>query len=137
MRVLLIEDNDLVRVTVREMLKYEGWHVEACENGIAALEKIERGIHYDLIITDYDLPEMDGVEFARRAHQLDHRRNTPIIMLTASPVEVEASAVGVHLLLKKPEDINRLVEAIKDYMPGPTKDKDIEAAISKDLSLSH
>jgi CheY-like chemotaxis protein len=110
MRVLFVEDNDFVRGTVREMLKVDGWSVEVCENSIAALEKIESEVNYDLILTDYDLPDGNGVELVRRARQLAHRQRTPIIMFTASPVDNAAYAAGVNQFLRKPEDTHRIIE---------------------------
>lgn len=112
MRVLFIEDNNSVRGAVGEMLTDEGWHVEVCENGIAALEMIESEIHYDLILTDYDLSGVNGIEIVRQTRQLTYRQRTWVIMFTASSVQKEASAAGVARYLRKPEDTHRIAGII-------------------------
>lgn len=98
---------------VRDTLELEGWLVDCCEEGGAALRLIESGRHYDLIITDNDLPGASGLDLIRHMRTLDRRRGTPIIMLSASPYEAEARHAGADVFLKKPEDINVLVETIK------------------------
>lgn len=110
--ILLVEDNLMVRNVVRDTLSLEGWQVDACENGITALRKIESGQCYDLIITDNDLPGMNGIELIRRARDLPQFRLTPIIMLSASHYQSEAIRAGANVFLSKPEDMKALVETI-------------------------
>jgi chromosome partitioning protein len=117
-KILLAEDDRLVMSTVRDVLKMEGWEVVGCENGARALSEIEGEERFDLIVTDYEMPGVNGLELARATRTLGHRRGTPIIMLTASPVEREARTAGVVLFLAKPEGIGRLVEAIKVLLGG-------------------
>lgn len=106
--ILIIEDNRLVLRTVKETLELEGWRVCCCEDGHQALSLIESGGRYDLIITDNDLPGVSGLDIIRHARLLDRHRNTPIIMLSASPFEAEARRAGADVFLKKPEGINVL-----------------------------
>lgn len=117
--ILLVEDDELVRVVVRDTLEAEGWGVAVCTNGAAALAEVEGAGRYDLIITDYLLPGVDGVELTRAARRLEHRRGTPIIMFSASQVEREALAAGVDLFLRKPDDVGRLAEVVKARLGGP------------------
>jgi CheY-like chemotaxis protein len=109
-RILLIEDDRLVMGAIRNTLELEGWKVIGCEDGATALAEIEGEEHYDLIVTDYCIPGADGVELARAARALEHRRGTPIIMFTASSVDREAYSAGVDQFLRKPEDIYRITE---------------------------
>ncbi|MCA1612846.1 MAG: response regulator [Acidobacteria bacterium] len=111
--MLLAEDDKLVLGVIRETLESEGWEVVGCEVGTAALAEIEGEGRYDLIITDYRMPGTDGLELVRAARRFGRRSGTPIIMLTASPVEGEARAAGVDLFLRKPEDVGRLAESVK------------------------
>ena len=55
--------------------------VEICADGTEAMRKIESKARYHVIILDNQLPGKDGLELARRARALPHRRRTPIIML--------------------------------------------------------
>lgn len=70
------------------------------------LEKIESEIHYDLILTDHDLPDVDSIEIVRQTRRLTHPQRTPTIIFTASSVDKEAYAVVVDPFLRKPEDIH-------------------------------
>jgi CheY-like chemotaxis protein len=68
--ILCVEDNKLILGAIRETLEMEGWLVEACEDGITALEKINSSAYYDLIILDNDLPGVSGLELLQHARTL-------------------------------------------------------------------
>jgi CheY-like chemotaxis protein len=110
--ILYVEDYKLLLLYVKEMLELQGWHVEACQDGTSALEKIESTSHYDLLLLDKSLPGMDGLELVRRARSLTHRRRTPIIMLSGSGSARAALNAGVDLFLKKPEDVDAIIGTI-------------------------
>ena len=119
--ILIIEDNRLVLRTVKETLELEGWCVCCCEDGRQALSLIESGGRYDLIITDNDLPGMSGLDIIRHVRLLDRHRNTPIIMLSASPYEAEARRAGADAFLKKPEGISVLVGTAAQLLKTDTR----------------
>lgn len=106
--ILCVEDYQAVADAVKETLEELGWKVEICADGTEAMRKIESKARYHLLILDNQLPGHDGLELARRARQLPHRRRTPIIMLSASDVEQDALRAGVNAFLRKPQDIKRL-----------------------------
>lgn len=110
--ILLVEDNEMVAGAVRETLEVKGWTVETCSDGTAALEKIASESHYDLLLLDYDLPGVNGIELVHRARELAHRSRTPIIMLSATPVEAAALKAGADEFLQKPQGVSSLVETI-------------------------
>jgi YesN/AraC family two-component response regulator len=60
-RVLLIDDDELVRATLRNLLKQAGHEVATADNGRDALDR-ERKVRFDLVITDILMPEMEGIE---------------------------------------------------------------------------
>jgi CheY-like chemotaxis protein len=111
--ILYAEDFQPVKHIVKEMLELEGWRVEDCDDGLTTLGRIESRAPYDLILLDDDLPGLTGLELAARARTLEHRRRTPILMLSAAERRRDAHAAGVSLFLKKPEDMQSLVETIK------------------------
>ena len=111
-RILHVEDNELVAGMMRELLQDQGWRVETCADGNTALAKISSNAHYDLLLVDYDLPNVNGLEFVRRARKLAHRSHVPVVMLSASPVEAAAREAGADVFLRKPQDIVSLVETI-------------------------
>ena len=115
-RILHVEDNEMVAAVVRETLENQGWQVETCADGTRALEKISGDEQYDLLLVDYDLPGVNGAEIINRARELDHRCDTPMVMLAASPVEVAAREAGADVFLRKPQDVTFLVETINRFL---------------------
>lgn len=67
--VLHVEDHDIVARMAKEMLESEGWEVETCADGSAALEKICGPTRYDLLLLDYDLPGVNGLELVSQARK--------------------------------------------------------------------
>lgn len=110
--VLHVEDDEMVAAVTREMLEAQGWHVETCGEGNAALARMVGHARYDAFLVDFDLPNINGLELVARARKLAHRSRTPIAMLSATPVEREALAVGADVFLRKPQDIGSVAEAI-------------------------
>ncbi len=111
-RILHVEDDALVANAVKVTLRDEGWRVSTYTDGAAALKEIEGGTHYDLMIVDNQLPGMSGLELVSRARRLPHRRQVPIIMLSATDEWREARRVGASAFLRKPEDVHVLTETI-------------------------
>jgi DNA-binding NtrC family response regulator len=110
--ILHVEDNKLVSDAVRDTLKMEGWNVEVCADGEVAMRKLESDEPYDLLLFDNDLPGVSGLELVRQARKLMHRRQTPIIMLSAVNCAREALRVGANVFLRKPEDVLTLAATI-------------------------
>lgn len=116
--ILLVEDNDVVFGVVKKTLELEGWSVECCRDGDAAMRGLEGGGHYDLIITENDLPGASGLELIRRARTLPHRQHTPIIMFSSCPHREEALDAGANEFLKKPEGIYAVGETVALLLGG-------------------
>jgi CheY-like chemotaxis protein len=110
--ILLVEDNQTVAVAVRDTLEDKGWAVRHCADGAEARREIASEAHYDLLLLDNELPGASGIELTRRARSLPRRRQTPIIMYSASDCEAEARRAGADAFLRKPRDIARLVETV-------------------------
>jgi len=111
-KILHVEDNQVVAEAVKETLEVEGWEVHTCADGAAALKKILSNDHYDLLLLDDDLPGVSGMELVRRARATVHREDIPIIVLSAALGEAEARKAGADMFLHKPEDIRTLVRTI-------------------------
>ena len=111
--ILYAEDFKAVADAVSDMLVSEGWRVELCGDGLAALSLIEGGGHYDLLMLDNELPRVSGLELVRRARVLPHRRRTPIIVVSASEAGAEARGAGADVFLRKPQDLGLLVWTVK------------------------
>jgi DNA-binding response OmpR family regulator len=91
-------------------LEGEGWAVETCKDGATALERLQSGDRYDVLIFDNNLPDTNGMELIRRTRALAHRQQTPIIMLSGDEVEMQAKRAGANAFLRKPGDVQALAE---------------------------
>lgn len=121
-KILHVEDDKTVAGIVKEMLESQGWQAETCANGNAALETISSDADYDLLLIDYDLPGVNGLELTRRARNLAHRSRTPIVMLSASPVEAAAREAGADVFLQKPRGVSSLAETINRLLAEREQD---------------
>ena len=110
--VLYVEDEPCVADPVRVTLEDEGWMVETCGDGAAALERLSSGARYDVLIFDNHLPGISGIELIRRTRALAHRQQTPIIMFSGDEVEAGARRAGANSFLRKPDDLHRLTETV-------------------------
>lgn len=110
--ILYAEDNRVLLRALKDLLEFQGWRVEPCANGLAALRKIEGDAPYALLLLDNEMPGASGLELVRRARSLAHRRDTPAVIISASEVGTEARRAGADAFLKKPDDINKVVETI-------------------------
>lgn len=111
-KILHVEDDETIAAMAKEMLEEQGWQVQTCADGGAALKEIYGAKDYDLLLIDYDLPGVNGLELVRRARMLAHRARTPIAVLSATPIEAAAREAGADVFLYKPLDINSVVETI-------------------------
>lgn len=101
--VLLADDSKVVRVKTGRLLQKQGWQVLLAEDGSAALQCLDSHAP-DLLITDVEMPGLDGFELTRRLRAHPRFARLPVIMITSSDERhrAEADAAGVNLLLGKP-----------------------------------
>jgi len=81
-RVMLVEDDAIVRETIRQALEREGWEVTQADNGRVGLERLAQGPP-DAIVLDLMMPEMDGFEFLVELRGHPEWRNLPVLVVTA------------------------------------------------------
>jgi two-component system chemotaxis response regulator CheY len=110
--VLHVEDDRLVADAVNISLHDEGWSVETCSTGTAALEKLRGSDRFDVLIFDNNLPDTNGIELIRQTRALAHRQQTPIIMLSGDEVELKARRAGANAILGNPEDVALIAETV-------------------------
>jgi len=111
-RILIVEDEKLIRMTLRERLHRQGYEVLEAETGGVALERLD-GDDPDLMLLDYRLPDIDGIEVLRRTRQ--KREDINVILMTAfSTVDsaVAALKLGAYDYVRKPIDHDALIASI-------------------------
>jgi len=112
--ILFVDDSASVRQVMKTTLTREGYDVLTAEDGQDALNKLD-GKKIHLIISDVNMPNMDGITFVKKAKQLPAYKFTPIIMLTTETQESkmnEGKAAGVKAWIVKPFQPPQLLAAV-------------------------
>src|SRR5512143_196079 len=110
-RVLLVDDERSVLVALKELVQGRGWEPLLATSGAEALELVERA---DAVVTDFSMPEMDGLELLRAVRERDD--GLPVILLTARGSErlaVRAIKAGAYEYVPKPFDVDEMVGALE------------------------
>jgi two-component system chemotaxis sensor kinase CheA len=116
-RVLLVEDTQFFREVVKSYLEADGLAVTTASNGREGLEKLDAA-RYDLIVSDIEMPEMDGWAFARAARQRPDTRELPLLALTTLSSEndrAKATECGFDRYEVK-LDRDRFLGAVKELL---------------------
>ncbi|MBD2444690.1 response regulator transcription factor [Dolichospermum sp. FACHB-1091] len=116
---ILIADDDIgTRLAISDYLDLSGYHVITADNGIDALNTLEK-YHPDLLVTDIMMPLMNGYELVRRVRQLSAFRLLPVILLTAR-TKIQERILGYQsgcdLYLPKPFELEELAAAIRNLL---------------------
>jgi CheY-like chemotaxis protein len=110
-RILIVDDDSDIRLILRSALESYGYHCDEASNGLEALEKIEAE-GYALILLDYSMPVMNGLEIIRRLGQASGSSRPQIVMMTAHSghdFRVQALDAGATAVLSKPFDLDHLL----------------------------
>ena len=113
MRLLIVEDENLISEALKTALEKRGYAVDLAFDGKEGLEKAEIN-SYDCVVLDLNLPEIDGIEVARRLRNSNN--NVPILMLTARNYHknmLEGFEAGTDDYLTKPFDFKELLYRIQ------------------------
>ncbi|MBI2390964.1 MAG: sigma-54-dependent Fis family transcriptional regulator [Deltaproteobacteria bacterium] len=115
-RVLIVDDEPLMRIPLADRLRSEGYSVDAVGSGEEAVQRFERA-DYDVAVVDLRLPGIDGVEVLTRVRRLG--RTADVVLITAyGTIEtaVAAMKIGARDYLIKPFETNALLEVIGRYV---------------------
>jgi DNA-binding NtrC family response regulator len=110
--ILVVDDEALIRWSLTERLRAEGYDVLEAETGQGALDKVAEGV--DLVLLDYRLPDTDGVSVLRKIKELD--QDILVILLTAYAsvdTAVEAMKLGAYHLANKPFHLDEVVANVE------------------------
>jgi two-component system chemotaxis response regulator CheY len=111
MRILSVDDSATMRRIIKNQLKQSGYEeVDEAENGREALAQLQK-VAYDLLITDWNMPEMGGLDLVKEVRKLDALKALPILMITTISGKediVTALKAGVNNYVVKPFDVPTL-----------------------------
>lgn len=116
-RILIVDDSSVMRKIVERSLRQAGLEIgEVVEagNGIEALAAVREG-PFDLILSDINMPVMDGLEFLRQLGTIDGGKTIPVVMVTTEGSEsrvVEALSIGAKGYLRKPFTADQIKERV-------------------------
>ena len=108
-RILLVDDQQSVREAISLLLSLDEHEVVEAADGVEALDLFRRG-HFDLVITDFDMPNMKGNELAASIKRVSPSQ--PILMITAYATQLGESDNPVDAILSKPFQLRDLRQAM-------------------------
>jgi CheY-like chemotaxis protein len=118
-RILVVEDNLVMANVIRFNFQKAGYEVDLASNGLEGVRCVQNG-HYHLVITDQQMPVMDGTQFCGEMRKLEAYEHVPTVMLTAKGLELELSRLqeqlGITALFPKPFSPSELVQAVEDIL---------------------
>ena len=130
-RILLAEDTEITRAIMKQMLAKLGYkRVTEVENGVQAWEEIERAIRsqspFRLVIIDWNMPQMNGIELLKKIQSYEETRGLPFILLTSNTDKdqvIEAIRSGVTIYIAKPFPAAVLEKKLKEAWDFSQKQK--------------
>ena len=144
MKILTVDDEEQICRNIEMLMKDVGVHTDFAYSGKQAVEKVKQtladGSCYDVILLDWNMPEMDGIETARQMRAIT-KQQIPILFLTAydwDEIEEEAYAAGIDGFLAKPFFVSALKEKLQDiHAKREGKEKPPEEAVVSSLKGRH
>ena len=143
--VLVVDDNKLCLSVISDLLNQFGCKITAANNAIKALELIDNAMlaeqPFDLVITDWRMPKMDGIELAHAIKTNENQQNLPaVLMVTAfdksDAISLSQSA-GINGYLEKPVDASLLLDAMMNALKIDSTNLELTHVKKGLLDLSH
>ncbi len=125
-RILIIDDNADIRWILSDMLQAHGYLCETAPNAISALTMIPNG-RFDVIVTDYQMPKMNGLEFIQKLATLPESSTIPVIMVSGSAGQEltdSARLAGARTVLMKPVQHEELIAIIERIIHSQSQHSD-------------
>ena len=124
-RLLLVEDSSTMRRMLAMMLKDEGYDVKTANDGVEGLAKAREEPRPELILTDYEMPELDGAGLCMEIKKDKELRSIPVLMLTTlgetqnKIAGLEAGADDYIQKPKSPDDVQEMYARIRRICGSP------------------
>ena len=113
-RILIVDDSDSIRNVVGIALRGEGYEVIEAKDGVDGLSKLD-GSKFHLIISDVNMPNMDGISMVKELKAQSEYRFTPVIMLTTETEDgkkQQGKEAGVKAWMVKPFQPQQMIDAV-------------------------
>lgn len=137
-KILIIDDEKVIRSTLKEILEYEKYEIFEAQDGQEGFEMIEKN-DFDLVLCDIKMPKLDGLEVLTKSLNLE--KQPQFIMISAHgsiETAVEATKKGAFDFIPKPPDLNRLLLTVRNALDKKTlvqETKVLKKKLSKKLDM--
>jgi two-component system chemotaxis response regulator CheY len=115
-KILLVDDSVTLRMSLKEPLEKEGFEVIEAEDGVDGLKSLDENPDTKLVISDVNMPNMDGLEMVEKIKAIEKYKFIPILMLTtegAAAVKQKGIELGVKAWAIKPIKAQKIISAAK------------------------
>ncbi len=119
-KIFLVDDSTTILMGIGDILSRAGYQIEKAGDGLQALTKLKAGLKPDLLVTDINMPNMDGLTLIRELRKLAGLRFMPILVLTTESQQSkrdEARAAGATGWIVKPVGGQDLLKTIQHVLP--------------------
>ena len=121
-RILVADDEPHIRRILTTFLEAASFIVDSASDGESALELLAGDNHYDLVLLDLMMPDMTGLDVLSDSREMPHRRNVPVMILTAKGQDrdrTEAFERGASDFVVKPFSPKKLLTRIYELLDSP------------------
>lgn len=137
-KILVVDDEQVIRQTLVDILEYEDYEVETAGDGVEAVQKIDSG-NYDAVLCDIKMPKMDGTEVLETV--APKHPEVPIIMISGHgtlETAVDLVKMGAYDYISKPPDLNRLLITLRNALDKSslvTETRQLRRKVSKTYEI--
>jgi two-component system chemotaxis response regulator CheY len=120
-KILIVDDSPTILMSMRGMLERAGHTVSNAASAEEAVSVLNGGLKPDLVITDFHMGAMNGIDLVRAVRKMASLRFIPVLMVTTESQQakrIEAKAAGATGWLVKPVQPEALLQVIKQVVPG-------------------
>ncbi len=143
LKVLIVDDNEISREVLKEQIESFGLEAVSVESGEKAIDELQRAVatnSYDLVLMDWQMPVMDGIEASKIILEDSKLSNTPIIIMVSAfsrdEVMERAEKVGINVFLMKPVNQSLLFNTIMDSFGRNTISNSNFRALQSNLKMT-
>jgi len=115
-KILIVDDSAAIRQSISFILQQEGYETVEAQDGLDAIQKLDAATAFDLIITDVNMPNLDGIGFIKKAREIAKFKFTPILVLTTESQGSkmnEGKEAGATGWIVKPFNADKLLGIVK------------------------
>jgi two-component system, sensor histidine kinase and response regulator len=139
-KVLVVDDNEINRNVLAEMLRFQKISFDEAEDGVEAIKMIERNSNYDVIVLDYNMPYLNGLDVIRKIRKSKNQSNEsePVVLLYSSSDDArifeECKILNVTFKLVKPVKMTDFFETLGKINQSLLDKKNIESNVNENES---